>query len=80
MKRDDEQEKRLWECQKLLFKADELFQNQYADVVINVLTWLTAQYIHGTVDRKLMDEKKAFDAVFLMIRTAYFAQKEDDND
>ena len=80
MSPDDEPKKRLWECQKLLFKADEVFQDQYADVVIKVLTWLTAQYIHGTVDRKLMDEKKAFDAVFLMIRTAYFAQKEDDND
>ena len=80
MSPDDERKKRLWECQKLLFKADELFQNQYADVVIYVLTWFTAQYIHGTVDRKIMDEKKAFDAVFLMIRTAYFAQKEDDND
>ena len=80
MSPDDEPKKHLWECQKLLFKADELFQNQYADVVIYVLTWFTAQYIHGTVDRKIMDEKKAFDAVFLMIRTAYFAQKEDDND
>ena len=27
MKRDDEQKKRLWECQKLLFKADEVFQD-----------------------------------------------------
>ena len=80
MSPDDEPKKHLWECQELLFKADELFQNQYADVVIYVLTWFTAQYIHGTVDRKIMDEKKAFDAVFLMIRTAYFAQKEDDND
>ena len=80
MSPDDEPKKRLWECQKLLFKADEVFQDQYADVVIYVLTWFTAQYIHGTVDRKIMDEKKAFDAVFLMIRTAYFAQREDDDD
>ena len=80
MSPDDEPKKRLWECQKLLFKADELFQDQYVDVVIYVLTWFTAQYIHGTVDRKIMDEKKAFDAVFLMIRTAYFAQREDDDD
>ena len=80
MKHDDDLEKTIEASKDLLTKAIELFNDYDANEVMYVASWFMGLYVHYVVDRELMTEDKALDTVLSLVRSAYIAQGEDDND
>ena len=80
MNLDDDLEKTVEASKDLLTKAIELFNDCDADEVMYVISWLMGIYVYYVVDRELMTEDKALDTVLSMVRSAYIAQGEDDDD
>jgi hypothetical protein len=80
MRPDDELKKVVETSTNLLTRAIELFNDYDADEVMYVISWLMGIHVHYVVDRELMTEDKALDTVLSLVRTAYIAQGEDDND
>lgn len=80
MKLDVELEKTVHESQQLLTKAPDLFDDYNADTSMYVLSWLMAIHVHYVVEHKLMDEDKALKMAASLVRSAYVAQREDDDD
>ena len=77
---DVELEKTIHESQQLLTKAPDLFDDYNADTSMYVLSWLMAIHVHYVVEHKLMDEDKALKMAASLVRSAYVAQREDDDD
>ena len=80
MNHDDELKKVVEASTDLLTKAIELFNDYDADEVMYVISWLMGIHVHYVVDRELMTEDEALNTVLSLVKTAYIAQKEDDND
>lgn len=80
MNHDDELKKVVEASTDLLTKAIELFNDYDADEVMYVISWLMGIHVHYVVDRELMTEDEALNAVLSLVKTAYIAQGEDDND
>lgn len=80
MNHDDELKKVVEASTDLLTRAIELFNDYDADEVMYVISWLMGIHVHYVVDRELMTEDEALNAVLSLVRTAYIAQGEDDND
>ena len=77
---DVELEKTIHESQQLLTKALDLFDDYNADTSMYVLSWLMAIHVHYVVEHKLMDEDKALKMAASLVRSAYVAQREDDDE
>ena len=80
MKHDDELKKVVEASTDLLTRAIELFNDYDADEVMYVISWLMGIHVHYVVDRELMNEDEALNTVLSLVKTAYIAQGEDDND
>ena len=80
MNHDDELKKVVEASTDLLTKAMELFNDYDADEVMYVISWLMGIHVHYVVDRELMTEDEALNTVLSLVKTAYIAQGEDDND
>ena len=80
MNHDDELKKVVEASTDLLTRAIELFNDYDADEVMYVISWLMGIHVHYVVDRELMNEDEALNTVFYLVRRAYIAQGEDDND
>ena len=80
MNHDDELKKVVEASTDLLTRAIELFNDYDADEVMYVISWLMGIHVHYVVDRELMTEDEALNAVLSLVKTAYIAQGEDDND
>ena len=80
MKHDDELKKVVETSTNLLTRAIELFNDYDADEVMYVISWLMGIHVHYVVDRELMTEDEALNTVLSLVRSAYIAQGEDDND
>ena len=80
MRPDDDLEKTVEASKDLLTKAIELFNDYDANEVMYVISWLMGIHVHYVVDRELMTEDEALNAVLSLVKTAYIAQGEDDND
>ena len=80
MNHDDELKKVVEASTDLLTRAIELFNDYDADEVMYVISWLMGIHVHYVVDRELMNEDEALNTVLSLVKTAYIAQGEDDND
>lgn len=80
MKHDNELKKVVEASTDLLTRAIELFNDYDADEVMYVISWLMGIHVHYVVDRELMTEDEALNTVLSLVKTAYIAQGEDDND
>ena len=80
MRTDDELKKVVETSTNLLTRAIELFNDYDADEVMYVISWLMGIHVHYVVDRELMNEDEALNTVLSLVRSAYIAQGEDDND
>ena len=80
MRPDDELKKVVETSTNLLTRAIELFNDYDADEVMYVISWLMGIHVHYVVDRELMNEDEALNTVLSLVKTAYIAQGEDDND
>ena len=80
MRPDDELKKVVETSTNLLTRAIELFNDYDADEVMYVISWLMGIHVHYVVDRELMTEDEALNTVLSLVKTAYIAQGEDDND
>ena len=80
MNHDDELKKVVEASTDLLTRAIELFNDYDADEVMYVISWLMGIHVHYVVDRELMTEDEALNTVLSLVKTAYIAQGEDDND
>ena len=80
MSPDDELKKVVETSTNLLTRAIELFNDYDADEVMYVISWLMGIHVHYVVDRELMNEDEALNTVLSLVKTAYIAQGEDDND
>ena len=80
MNHDDELKKVVEASTDLLNRAIELFNDYDADEVMYVISWLMGIHVHYVVDRELMNEDEALNTVLSLVKTAYIAQGEDDND
>ena len=80
MRPDDELKKVVETSTNLLTRAIELFNDYDADEVMYVISWLMGIHVHYVVDRELMNEDEALNTVLSLVRTAYIAQGEDDDD
>jgi hypothetical protein len=63
-----------------MIKTTELFNNEDADTVMYVMTWLMGVYVHGLVDRELMSKEQALQSIYELVDSAYIAQGENDDD
>ena len=80
MNHDDELKKVVEASTDLLTRAIELFNDYDADEVMYVISWLMGIHVNYVVDRELMNEDEALNTVLSLVRSAYIAQGEDDND
>ena len=80
MNHDDELKKVVEASTDLLTRAIELFNDYDADEVMYVISWLMGIHVHYVVDRELMNEDEALNTVLSLVKTAYIAQGEDDDD
>ena len=80
MKYDDNLKETSRASQGLMAKTTELFNNQDADTVVYVMSWLMGIYVHSLVDRELMSKEQALQSIRELIDSAYIAQGENDDD
>jgi len=80
MRCDDDLKETIRASQELMVKTTELFNNEDADTVVYVMTWLMAVYVHGLVDRELMSKEQALQSIYELVDSAYIAQGENDDD
>jgi hypothetical protein len=80
MRPDDELKKVVETSTNLLTRAIELFNDYDADEVMYVISWLMGIHVHYVVDRELMNEDEALNTVLSLVKTAYIAQGENDDD
>lgn len=80
MKYDDDLKETIRASQELMAKTTELFNNQDADTVVYVMSWLMGIYMHSLVDRELMSKEQALQSIRELIDSAYIAQGENDDD
>ena len=80
MKCDDDLKETIRASQELMAKTTELFNNQDADTVVYVMSWLMGIYVHSLVDRELMSKEQALQSIRELIDSAYIAQGENDDD
>jgi hypothetical protein len=80
MRCDDDLKETIRASQELMIKTTELFNNEDADTVMYVMTWLMGVYVHGLVDRELMSKEQALQSIYELVDSAYIAQGENDDD
>jgi len=80
MKYDEDLKETIRASQELMAKTTELFNNQDADTVVYVMSWLMGIYVHSLVDRELMSKEQALQSIRELIDSAYIAQGENDDD
>ena len=80
MKCDDDLKETIRASQELMVKTTELFNNEDADTVMYVMTWLMGIYVHSLVDRELMSKEQALQSIYELVDSAYIAQGENDDD
>lgn len=80
MKYDEDLKETIRASQELMAKTTELFNNQDADTVVYVMSWLMGIYVHSLVDRELMSKEQALQSIYDLVDSAYIAQGENDDD
>jgi hypothetical protein len=80
MRCDDDLKETIRASQELMIKTTALFNNEDADTVVYVMSWLMGIYVHSLVDRELMSKEQALQSIRELIDSAYIAQGENDDD
>jgi len=80
MRCDEDLKETIRASQELMAKTTELFNNQDADTVVYVMSWLMGIYVHSLVDRELMSKEQALQSIYDLVDSAYIAQGENDDD
>ena len=64
MRCDDDLKETIRASQELMVKTTELFNNEDADTVMYVMSWLMGIYVHSLVDRELMSKEQALQSIY----------------
>jgi len=80
MRCDDDLKETIRASQELMIKTTALFNNEDADTVVYVMSWLMGIYVHSLVDRELMSKEQALQSIYDLVDSAYIAQGENDDD
>ena len=80
MRCDDDLKETIRASQELMIKTTALFNNEDADTVVYVMSWLMGIYVHSLVDRELMSKEQALQSIYELVDSAYIAQGENDDD